>query len=52
MALSDYKVTDDAITAGGIVSLPDRPSEEGMSAAQLKAAFDNLSENVRGVNFN
>lgn len=52
MALIDYKVTDGALVAGGVVSLPDKPSEAGMSAEALKMAFDNLSKNVIGDSYN
>jgi len=52
MSLKDYKMSDATAQAQGVVSLPDHPSESGMSAASLKAAFDRLARNVVGENLN
>ena len=52
MGLRDYKMSDAQANAAGVVSLSNHPSQDGMSAEQLKAAFDNLSKNVVGKNLN
>ena len=52
MALSDYKLAEDEMVAGGVVSLPDKPSEEGINAQKLKQAFDNLSSVVIKKKYN
>lgn len=46
MALQDYKITEQDYTGKDVASLPDEPSEAGMSAAELKAAFDRLTKEV------
>ena len=38
MAIQDYKITEQDYTGKDVASLPDEPSEAGMSAAELKAA--------------
>ena len=40
MSLNDYKIREADYTGKDVASLPDEPSEAGMSAAELKAAFD------------
>jgi Cu/Ag efflux protein CusF len=46
MAITDYKVSE-AYTERDISSLSDRPNEQdGLSAAQLKAKFDNLNKEL------
>lgn len=52
MALIDYKLAEDEMVAGGVVSLPDKPSEEGINAQRLKQAFDNLSSSVIKKKYN
>ena len=46
MALQDYKITEQDYTGKDVASLPDEPSEAGVSAAELKAAFDRLTKEV------
>ena len=46
MSLNDYKIREADYTGKDVASLPDEPSEAGMSAAELKAAFDKLGKEV------
>lgn len=46
MAVQDYKIIEPDYTGKDVASLPDEPSEAGMSAAELKAAFDRLTKEV------
>ena len=46
MSLNDYKIRESDYTGKDVASLPDEPSEAGMSAAELKAAFDKLGKEV------
>ncbi|MBC5648252.1 hypothetical protein [Christensenella tenuis] len=46
MSLNDYKITELDYKDKDVASLPDEPSEEGISAADLKAAFDRLTKEV------
>lgn len=45
MAIQDYKVSE-AYSGRDISSLSDRPNQDGMSASQLKARFDQLGKEV------
>ena len=42
MALVDKKIQASDFTGLGATSMPDKPSEEGMTAAEIKATFDEL----------
>ena len=46
MALDDCKLLQEDFTEKGVASLPDAPSEAGMSAQALKQAFDRLVTEV------
>ena len=45
MAIQDYKVSE-AYSGRDIASLSDRPNQDGITAAQLKARFDQLGKEV------
>ena len=45
MAITDYKVSE-TYSGRDIASLSDRPNQDGLTAAQLKARFDNLIKNL------
>ncbi len=44
MALTDLKFESADFTNQDVASLPDRPGDSGMTAAQLKARFDNVGK--------
>lgn len=44
--LSDYKLNAGSFSGKDVKALPDKPNESGLSAAQLKAAFDKCGEEV------
>lgn len=46
MAAEDYKIREADYTGKDVASLPDEPSEAGMSTGELKAAFDRLTKEV------
>lgn len=52
MGLSDCKLGNSFFTQKGVAALPDTPSANGMTAAELKAAFDDLSKNYVGKSLN
>ena len=52
MGLSECKLNDSFFNEKGIIALSDTPSANGMTAAELKAAFDDLSKNYVGESLN
>lgn len=52
MGIADLKLQDRDFAGVDIKALPDRPSEAGISAAQLKAAFDHVGEQVLAAHIN
>lgn len=50
--LSEHKLDSADFLGKNVSSLPDRPSEAGMTAAELKAAFDRGGEEVIASHFN
>ena len=50
--LSEHKLDSADFLGKNVSSLPDRPSEAGMTAAELKAAFDRSGEEVIAGHFN
>ena len=44
MPIKDLKFAEGSFTGKDVASLPDNPSAEGISAAQLKARFDNVGK--------
>lgn len=50
--LDDYKITNDDFSNKDIIGLPDKPSEAGMSAEDLKKRFDASSKHVVMPRFN
>jgi hypothetical protein len=47
--ISDYKFQAADFDNQGVTDLPDRPNEAGMTAAQLKARFDNIPKIVMAL---
>ena len=52
MSLNECLLGNEFFEQKGIMALSDTPSANGMTAAELKAAFDDLSKNYVGKNFN
>ena len=52
MTIQDLKITSEDYTSKDIAGLPDRPSEAGMSAADLKARFDAATKRIVQPKFN
>ena len=53
MAIGDLKFQPSNFTGNDIASLPDRPGDAGMTAAQLKARFDQIPKMMVALgNFN
>ena len=52
MGLNDCKLNETFFSEKGIIALSDTPSANGMTAAELKAAFDDLSKNYVGQSLN
>ena len=53
MAISDLKFQSSDFTGKDIASLADRPGDSGMTAAQLKARFDQIPKMMVALgNFN
>ena len=52
MGIDDYKVKSEDFNNKDIMGLPDRPSEAGFSAEQLKARFDAGAKNVLAPKLN
>ena len=52
MGLNDCKLNETFFSEKGIIALSDNPSANGMTAAELKAAFDDLSKNYVGQSLN
>ena len=52
MGLNECKLNESFFAEKGIISLSDTPSANGMTAAELKAAFDDLSKNYVGKSLN
>lgn len=52
MGIDDYKVKSEDFNNKDIMGLPDRPSEAGFSAEQLKARFDAGAKQVVAPNLN
>ncbi len=52
MGLSECKLSESFFNEKGIIALSDTPSANGMTAAELKAAFDDLSKNYVGESLN
>ena len=52
MIIQDLKITSEDYTSKDIAGLPDRPSEAGMSAADLKARFDAATKRIVQPKFN
>lgn len=52
MALQDNKIQASDLEGLGATSMPDKPSEEGMSAAEIKATFDELVTSLVKEKFN
>ena len=52
MGIGDYKVKSEDFNNKDIMGLPDRPSEAGFSAEQLKARFDAGAKRVVAPNLN
>ena len=49
MAIDDYKFIETDFENQGITELPDRPSEGGITASQLKARFDNIPKIIMAL---
>lgn len=52
MSITQLKLTDADFNTVDVKSLPDRPSEAGISAASLKAVFDHVAEKVLAERLN
>ena len=52
MSLNECLLGNEFFEQKGIMALSDTPSANGMTAAELKAAFDDLSKNYVGKSFN
>ena len=53
MAITDLKFASGDFTGEDIAGLSDRPADDGLTAAQLKAKFDNIGKNMLALgNFN
>lgn len=52
MNLEEYKIDPSDFGGNDVKALPDIPASAGMSSSDLKARFDNVSENIITPKFN
>ena len=49
MAIENLKLNDSDFAGQDISSLPDRPSDAGITTAELKARFDKIGKIILGL---